>query len=310
MQDLTKLERSLSEIHEWAFGVSDRDIRYQGERDYLGQYLNGEDRYSRSISVIYNYGMADIGKGLLQAEIGNLSEAKHYFQLGSNRMLYNKMLSIIFAKKVGNYIIGSLDGLNRLTLTALALGMPKLAKKSHLFVSRALEEGYAVNNGHDHGYAESFRYSAMSMTILNDWLRLPPPNLEKLGLPKDPVWMKYANHWREEDPAKFLSIVNAVCDAHVTRIALTDHEFDSKEYEFKSPFEAVYPVEILSVLRLREIHGLVNPIIEHPLMITPYARITELPIIEPLEDPLLDPFLAEVRKRDPEFIEAWDKFEV
>ncbi|RBL82006.1 hypothetical protein DDE05_40645 [Streptomyces cavourensis] len=74
----------------------------------------------------------------------------------------------------------------------------------------------------------------------------------------------------------------------------------SKNFEFGSVFLAVHPTEILAVLRLRDLLGLPNPpVIDHPLMQTPYAAITSQPGEITERDELLERYLATVRQRDP-----------
>ncbi|EHK64143.1 hypothetical protein KYC_21601 [Achromobacter arsenitoxydans SY8] len=100
----------------------------------------------------------------------------------------------------------------------------------------------------------------------------------------------------------------AACDLHVARIALTEREADSGDFEFDTPLLAVHPTEILAVLRLRDLLGLPNPAhIDHPLMQTPYAQITCTPnILGTLgaQDDLLENFLDTVRQRDPQVLPA------
>ncbi|MCO7637048.1 hypothetical protein NJI34_09685, partial [Pseudomonas sp. S 311-6] len=90
------------------------------------------------------------------------------------------------------------------------------------------------------------------------------------------------------------------CDTHVERIALTSRELDSGNFEFGSPFEAVYPAEILAILNLRRSLGLATPFIDHPLMKTPYAALTCPPGTRFEKDELLERFLLAARKYDPE----------
>ncbi|EDW2056462.1 hypothetical protein S518_004344 [Salmonella enterica subsp. enterica] len=100
----------------------------------------------------------------------------------------------------------------------------------------------------------------------------------------------------------------SACEVHVARIALTERESDSGNFEFDTPLLAVHPTEILAVLRLRDLLGLPNPTqIDHPLMRTPYAQITCTPAFltsRGLRDKLLEQFLNTVRKRDPSVLPA------
>ncbi|MBB3001916.1 hypothetical protein FHX57_004274 [Paraburkholderia tropica] len=134
--------------------------------------------------------------------------------------------------------------------------------------------GYGIRDGRmELSQLTTLRYAAFGLSIIGDWLG-QPLDMDKHKLPRDPAWGLLVANWREPDPAKLLPILMGACDTHVERIAVTAREVDtqSAKYEFGSVFEAVYPAEILAVLRLREMIGLTNPeSIDHPLMQTPYT---------------------------------------
>ncbi|MBN3857764.1 hypothetical protein G3N59_30700 [Paraburkholderia sp. Ac-20340] len=186
------------------------------------------------------------------------------------------------------------------------MGQPQLVKPFHQVVFAGIDGGYGVDDGHNPPLGSTLRYAAFGLSIIGDWLG-EPLDLDKHKLPRDPAWGLLVANWREPDPAKLLPILVQACDTHVERIAVTGREVDveSAKYEFGSVFEAVYPAEILAVLRLREMEGLSNPErIDHSLMQTPYARITCRPGELPLQDELLDRFIATVRRRDPQVLPA------
>ncbi|EAM6532126.1 hypothetical protein CGZ11_11775 [Salmonella enterica] len=184
--------------------------------------------------------------------------------------------------------------------------MPELAKKFRQVIFTALEHGYGIDNGHDDPGPNTLRYAAMGLSIIHDWLQIPL-DLDKLGLPRDPAWGPLIKHWNNPDPAKLQSVLYGACDIHIERIALTEREVNTGDFEFGSEFEAVHPTEILAVLRLRDMLNLPNPELDHPLMNTPYAQITARPgqIVQP--DRLLEAFLFKARERDPQIMAEWDK---
>ncbi|MHC5226503.1 hypothetical protein [Ignatzschineria sp. LJL83] len=300
---------SLRAIKGWAESISGREEDYQEyEKNSIQQYLEGKDVYGMARIVLWDMGYLHIGKALLSSEIGDIKQANQNMRIGINRMIHANVLAIIQVKKVGK-TVWTLDDFTKEVAIAINMGLLNLAEKYYHFILEALEQGYSIANGHNNPFWEnSLRYSAMIMMIVSDWLGLPEPDLEKYALPKDPIWIHYASHWKEPDLDKFKEILQQVCDVHLERIAITDREFESQEFDFNSPYEALYPVEILFVLRLREMIGLENPSIEHPFMNTSYAKITESTLSEALNDPLLTDFLEAVRKKDPESIALWDNF--
>ena len=92
------------------------------------------------------------------------------------------------------------------------------------------------------------------------------------------------------NPEAIRPAIKDACDFHLSRSK--DHD-DETTYEFSNPVYAVYPVEILFVLRIRTILGLANPTVEHPLMNTPIAQLPDggcslsaslQPILENIKD--------------------------
>ncbi|RRO07454.1 hypothetical protein DMB81_010500 [Pectobacterium aquaticum] len=187
-------------------------------------------------------------------------------------------------------------------LGAIATGRPELVQPHYQTVFDGVDGGYGVHDGHNLPLGTTLRYAAFGLTIIGDWLG-KPLDLDKHALPRDPAWGQLVAHWREPDPEKFLPVLLTACDTHIERIALTEREDDTGQFEFGSVFLAVHPTEILAILRLREIIGLTNPAhIDHPLMQTPYAEITCLPGEVTERDELLDRFLEVVRQRDPQVL--------
>lgn len=217
-------------------------------------------------------------------------------------MIVSDMLLIEALKDTGRFDSNTLDGLTHLMFCALATGQFRLVEPLHRTVFSALEGGYGVRDGHDLPIGTTLRYAAFGLTIIGDWLG-KPLDLDKHALPRDPAWGQLVAHWREPDPEKLQPILVNACDTHIERIALTSRELDSGNFEFGSPFEAVYPAEILAILNLRRSLGLQNPLIDHPLMDTPYAKLT-CPGMRFEPDELLMRFLAAACKHDPDAVPA------
>ncbi|MBV4504780.1 hypothetical protein HU751_007950 [Pseudomonas sp. BW13M1] len=182
---------------------------------------------------------------------------------------------------------------------AAANGQHQLLEVFYNVVLNGLNNGYGLRDGHDRPIGTTLRYAAFGLAIIGDWLG-KPLDFDKHVLPRDPAWGQLVAHWREPDPAKLLPILMAACDTHVERIALNSRELDSGKFEFGSPFEAVYAAEILAILNLRRSLGLSNPFIDHPLMTTPYAKLTSPPGTRLEKDELLERFMAAVCKYDPQ----------
>ena len=310
MKKYKKLDKSLSQVQKWSEDIISSVEEDRMNKDDLLLYIETGEKSTLASSTLGEIAIFNYANSLIHMERNDMTASLRMMRKGIEDYIFRLVTRLLTIQKFSSPAKIDIESINRTVFTALSVGLPNLAQKFYRFMMNDLKTGNTITNGHTNFMAESLRYSAMAMTIFNDLWHLPAPDLERFALPQDPVWMNYANHWREEDVEKFSGILNEVCDLHIERIGMTQKEFDSGNYEFTSPFEAVYPVEILAVLRLREQLGLQNPELTHPLLLTPYAQITSKPINQPVEDPLLDDYLNALRKYNPELIEAWDQFEV
>ncbi|MCO7534324.1 MULTISPECIES: hypothetical protein [Pseudomonas] len=292
-QQKKRLDRSLHALPEWA----KHDLSV--DHGMLNSYINHGESIGAACKQIFRTGINEISEGLLQ----ELHKPKYYanelIRCGIVKMLVADCLLIQTKKGTQRWSSDTLDGITQIMLCAMAVGHFGSIKPFHATVFAGLENDYGVRDGRNAPLGTTLRYAAFGLTIIGDWLG-KPLDLDKHALPRDPAWGQLVAHWREPDPDKLAPILVAACDTHVERIALTSRELDSGNFEFGSPFEAVYPAEILAILNLRRSLGLTNPSpIEHPLMQTPYARLTCPPGMRFEPDELLVQFLAAVCKHDP-----------
>ncbi|MEX5343729.1 hypothetical protein [Pseudomonas sp. I2] len=290
-----RLQRSLRSLDGWA---TDKHL-YQPIR--LDNYIAGTSDLGLACDDLFRLGLIEIKKGLLQAPKGMTSLAQKNIIAGTIRMIVSDATLIELLKNTKQPDTDSLDGITHLMLCAVATGQHQFIEPFHSTVFKGLNNGYGVRDGHNLPLGTTLRYAAFGLAIIGDWLG-KPLDLDKHALPRDPAWGQLVAHWREPDPEKLLPVLLAACDTHVERIALTSRELDSGNFEFGSPFEAVYPAEILAILNLRRSLGLANPFIDHPLMKTPYAALTCPPGTRFEKDELLERFLLAARKHDPEAV--------
>ena len=93
-----------------------------------------------------------------------------------------------------------------------------------------------------------------------------------------------------QQPDQIHSAVVKACDFHLSRSkANTDRE----TYEFSSPVYAIYPVEILFFMRVRQLLGLRNPEIDHPLL---NSFLGKLPLDSCSMNPLLRPIQERIQQ--------------
>jgi len=108
--------------------------------------------------------------------------------------------------------------------------------------------------------------------------------------------------WDSEDTTTVLILVEKLCERHllVNRTALQDRydkEEDGEGVMYVNVHNFMFPYEILTWLKLRELKGLKNPTeFSHPLMNTPIAKMF-LDIKEPLPKPKELPFAKELLEK-------------
>lgn len=297
-REKNRLDKVLPEVKEWA---NDSFL----PRGRIEAYINGQGHLALATIDLFRYGMLEIKKSLLEID-SDAANARKSMSNGFQRLIYSQIIDLNDVKvKERPYVYG-LDELTHFSLGALASGRSELVEPFYKEICDSINGEYGVHDGHKPPVGSTLRYAAFGLSIIGDWLG-KPMDLDKHALPRDPAWGQLVAHWREPNLEKFLTALLIACDTHIERIAVTDNEANnkSKQFEFDSVFLAVYPAEILAVLRLRDMLGLANPeSIDHPLMQTPYATITSLPDEVTTHDELLEKFLDMVRQRDPQVLPA------
>lgn len=290
-----RLTKSLKSIDSWAKNKPTLNI------DHITRYLESNDSFSMAADEFFSRGMAKIADAMHNTPHYGCKTKTVQLALGVLELLVSDAIMIERLRETNTTSFDDLDGITHVMFCAIATGQLSLIEPFHQAVFFGLNGGYGVGDGHNLPIGTTLRYAAFGLTIIGDWLG-KPLDLDKHALPRDPAWGQLAAHWREPDPEKLLPILLDACDTHVERIALNSREVDSGNFEFGSPFEAVYPAEILAIKNLRHSLGLETPFIDHPLMKSPYAMLT-LPPNTPLEhDELLEQFLKAACRYNPEAV--------
>jgi hypothetical protein len=117
-----------------------------------------------------------------------------------------------------------------------------------------------------------------------------------------PEYRAVLDCWRDVTTERLTPALLRCCDWHLEQTAQGNDEIS---YEFEDSYAFAYPIEILAVLRLRELIGLENPKLDHPLMNSPLGV---LPPPQPwYTDELLDNFEAILRKDLPQMFAGFPK---
>jgi hypothetical protein len=112
----------------------------------------------------------------------------------------------------------------------------------------------------------------------------------------EPIFNTLIEKWRDPNPAELSVPLLAACDRHTHQARINSNKAC---YDLPWMDEWYVPFEILSVLKLRELHGLPNPELDHPLMNTPLGRLPSPQ--PPYSDELLEGVLARAREEFADF---------
>jgi hypothetical protein len=126
------------------------------------------------------------------------------------------------------------------------------------------------------------------LRLIADWQGIAAPPMPPQA-DDEPLFTALLNHWRSPDPNAITPLLLAACDRHTHLVMMSK---DSPDFDMCGDHTYI-PFEILAVLRLRQILGLTNPQLDHPLMATPLGSLP--PVTEPYCDELLDAVLAQAR---------------
>ena len=114
----------------------------------------------------------------------------------------------------------------------------------------------------------------------------------------EPIYEGILERWNEPDTEALTPWLLAACDRHTHQ---GKRETEKIFYDFSGHPRT--PLEILLLFRLRELVGLQNPVLDHPLMEAPFDRLPD-PGPAYVPDDLVCGTLARVRQDWPEFDEV------
>jgi hypothetical protein len=107
------------------------------------------------------------------------------------------------------------------------------------------------------------------LRILAAHLEEPVP---KPGTNADPIFDALFDLWRSSSTDELAQVCLAACDSHTHRCV---------SGEFENGNWTRLPIEILLLFKLRQLAGLQNPTLDHPLMNTPLGRLPSEARFEP-----------------------------
>lgn len=116
----------------------------------------------------------------------------------------------------------------------------------------------------------------------------------------EPIYEALLKHWRTPNPNDLVPCLLAACDRHTYQ---TQKDSSKKFFDFQNVGLTRTPIEILFLFRLREWEGLVNPVLDHPLMAAPFDKLPLEQPVPPLDD-LMQAVLKRAREDWPQYDEV------
>lgn len=142
------------------------------------------------------------------------------------------------------------------------------------------------NDGDDESHRRTHHFILRLVGRWQDW----PEREEPSCAFDEPLFNVLLDGWATLSPDEIAPLLIAACDRHTYQARP-----DSNKACFDMPYSGLEydPFEVLAVMKLRELHGLPNPVLDHVLMNTPLGRLPSS--TAPYTDKLLDGVLAQAR---------------
>ncbi len=117
------------------------------------------------------------------------------------------------------------------------------------------------------------------LELFADYLGEPPLPVQGRSLGY-PTYLQLAKSWRTRDPQAIAPLCLAACDLHTHQAY---KQPDGERGEFDNLQWIYTPIEVLLLFKLRQLIGLENPVLDHPLMNTAFGVLPEETAFEPDE---------------------------
>jgi hypothetical protein len=186
----------------------------------------------------------------------------------------------------------SLDQLAATMGDCLLLGWKTEALDLVRRVLSASNDYFFLDQGSD--YHRRAQFFAWRVIILyQGWPDQDNPGVKFLH--DEPVFNALLSQWDAPDPDALAPLLLAALDRHTFESV---NPTASKEADFKDPSYWYHPYEVLVLLKARQMKGLENPVLDHPLAQTPLGQLpAEVPLYS---DELLEGIVAQVRTVYPD----------
>ena len=295
--DRARPARVLRETDEWLKDPFNESFMFQEPMAILEQFASGGEfhvgKVLTSLTALSTwYG----SKGIIETSTAKSSEQLCWsFWFDS---FYNTIMRSSFeqGKKKKPPLLGRLLGQKHVDKPRISFHEEGLLL-AKAFALGLVEQGEAIGRDSFVGLTEGWFY-ATNQTTLTPFLLKCFATWKNLTLPSEFSFVLVAPYEElvqelTSGPDEIRAALVKACDYHLYR---SKDDTDDESYEFSNPVYAVYPVEILFFLRIRQILGLTNPEVDHPLLDSPLGK---LPSSSCSMDPSLDPIRERIKRDFP-----------
>jgi len=266
------------EIEEWIAVPFNEDFVFQRPLAVLKAFVASSEsppNWGAVLEALGSWSTWYRSRGVLDVLDGGTH--KHLCEAFWSDYLYNLIMRSSFREELKKAKIRS-SFLGR--FTASTQPRPRISLNDHgLLVAQAFalglitqaeELGQSLVEGLRDGYFYGFdtRLTPFVLEAYSRWQSDPSPSVEGLcALPAEyDELLRTLTFTSEEFPRAIFK----ACDFHLSR---SKENTDDETFEFWEQGYAIYPVEILMVMRIRELLGLKNPVSDHPLLASPLGKL-------------------------------------
>jgi hypothetical protein len=196
----------------------------------------------------------------VQAALGEEDDWQNQWQ---RSVAYGNMAYRV-TKHSGNML---LEGMTGNIADCLVLGWQERGIELAKLTNWGLENNRISDSGKDYHYRTAY----FVLRVIADQQGWPEKKWPDWAL-DEPLFNALIEHWRTPNPDDIAPLLLALCDRHTHE---SQRGNGSNSYDIETIGFWYDPYEILLVMKLRQMEGLENPVLDHLLMNTPLGKLPE-----------------------------------
>lgn len=283
------LDKAYSELEKWVADPFNEDLGFKRPVGVLEEFISTseENHWGGELGSLSFLSGWYASNGVLDVLAGKSNE--HLFNAFWCKYLHNLIMQLsfreeqdkksIFSKRPNPRIDFHEQGM--LLAEAFALGLITEAEEIGRNSLIGIKDGYFYGIG-------CTRLTPFVLRSYAKWKSISFPFDETIFVEAE-AYQELLSNLSEESEKIKENIVDA-CEFRITR---SRDLIDRENYEFSEHPYRLYPIEILMFLRIRQIMGLPNPEVDHPLLNSPLGKIQDNSYsMTPLQTKILEKIMS------------------